>query len=107
MNELVIDEQGGKTLNRTHLAKAIRNQVGLPRKECESIVEDVLNEITDCLATGETFKMSNFASFSIRQKNGRVGRNPMTGEEAPIPPRKVIVFKAAEKLKKLANSRNE
>jgi integration host factor subunit alpha len=107
MNKLVIDGHGGKTINRTNLADAIRVQVGLPRKECESILEDVLNEISDCLATGETFKMSNFASFCVSQKKGRMGRNPKTGEEAPISPRKMILFKASPKLKEQANLINK
>jgi integration host factor subunit alpha len=106
MEKLIIDKQGGKTITRTNLAKAIREQVGLPRDECESILEDVLNKISDCLVAGETFKISNFASFLIRHKKERTGRNPKTGEEVPIPPHKVVLFKASSKLKEQANLRN-
>jgi integration host factor subunit alpha len=107
MKELITDEVGQKTITRTNVADAIHDQIGLSRKECEGLLEDVLKEISDCLALGETFKMSNFASFSIRQKNERIGRNPKTGEEVPIPPRKVVVFKPSHKLKEQTNSRNE
>ena len=106
MKELITDKQDGKTITRTNLAKAIREQVGLPRDECESVLEDVLSEISDCLEAGETFKMSNFASFCIRQKKERIGRNPKTGEEVPIPPHKVVLFKASPKLKEQADLRN-
>jgi integration host factor subunit alpha len=106
MEKLITDKQGGKTITRTNLADALRKQVRLSRNESDSLLEDVLNEISACLATGGTFKMHNFGSFSIRQKNERIGRNPKTGEEVPIPPRKVVVFKASEKLKEQTDLRN-
>ena len=105
MNNLITDEQVRKTITRTNLADAIREQVGLSRNECESLLEDVLNEVSDCLATGDAFKMSNFASFLIRHKKERIGRNPKTGEEVAIPPHKVVLFKASSKLKEQANLR--
>jgi integration host factor subunit alpha len=96
-----------QSYTRRDLIEAVYQEVGLSRKECESLLETVLDEISDCLAKGDPFKVANFASFSIRQKNERIGRNPKTGEEVPIPPRKVVVFRAASNLKKQANSRNE
>ena len=69
MKEPITGEQVRKTITRTNLADALHEQVGLSRNECESLLEDVLNEITDCLATGDAFKMHNFASFCIHQKN--------------------------------------
>jgi integration host factor subunit alpha len=107
MNEILDDKHSQQTITRSGLAEALFQEVGLPRKECESLLGDVLNEISDCLAEGEPVKISHFASLSIRQKNERIGRNPKTGEETPILPRKVIVFKATKKLKKQVNSRNE
>jgi integration host factor subunit alpha len=107
MLKLLNDKQGRRTLKRSDLVDALYQEVGLSRRECESLFETFVDEITDCLAKGDTFKVANFASFSIRQKNERIGRNPKTGEEVPIPPRKVVVFRAASKLKKQANSRNE
>ena len=105
MKEPITGEQVRKTITRTNLADALHEQVGLSRNECESLLEDVLNEITDCLATGDAFKMHNFASFCIHQKNERIGRNPKTKEEVPIPPHKVVLFKASSKLKEQANLR--
>ena len=105
MKEPITGEQVRKTITRTNLADAIREQVGLSRNECESLLEDVLNEVSDCLATGDVFKMSNFASFLIRHKKERIGRNPKTGEEVAIPPHKVVLFKASSKLKEQANLR--
>ena len=106
MKEPITGEQVRKTITRTNLADALHEQVGLSRNECESLLEDVLNEITDCLATGDAFKMSNFASFLIRHKKERIGRNPKTGEEVAIPPHKVVLFKASTKLKEQTDSRN-
>jgi integration host factor subunit alpha len=62
------------------------------------------NEIMDCLERGETVKLSSFGSFVVRQKRQRVGRNPKTGKEAPIPPRRVVVFKPSAVLKQRIKS---
>ena len=63
----------------------------------------ILRSCDDCLANGETVKLSSFGSFQVRQKGGRVGRNPKTGEEVPIDPRKVLVFRASHVLKDAIN----
>jgi integration host factor subunit alpha len=62
-------------------------------------VELVLTEMTDALERGETVKLSGFGSFEVRQKSKRIGRNPKIGAEAPIPPRRVMVFRASAILK--------
>ncbi|WP_025898496.1 integration host factor subunit alpha [Sneathiella glossodoripedis] len=93
-----------KTLTRAHLAEALYQQVGLSRNESAEHVEAVLDEISDRLIKGETVKISSFGSFQVRQKNGRVGRNPKTGEEVPIDPRRVLVFRASHVLKDKINS---
>ena len=95
---------GEKTLTRADLADALVEQVGLPRNESQDLVERVLGEISDCLARGENVKLSSFGSFGIRQKGERVGRNPKTGEEVPITPRRVLVFKASSIMKSRVNS---
>jgi integration host factor subunit alpha len=95
---------GGKTLTRADLAEAIVEKVGLPRNESQELVELVLGEISSCLATGETVKLSSFGSFGIRQKGQRVGRNPKTGQEVPITPRRVLVFRASNIMKSRINS---
>jgi integration host factor subunit alpha len=77
--------------------------VGLSRNESADLVESVLQEISDALTRGEMVKISSFGSFSVRQKGRRVGRNPKTGDEVPILPRKVLVFRASHVLKDRIN----
>jgi integration host factor subunit alpha len=93
-----------KTITRAHLSEAVYQEVGLSRNESAELVESVLNEIADSLVRGDTVKISSFGSFSVRQKGGRVGRNPKTGEEVPIEPRRVLVFRPSHVLKERINS---
>ena len=98
---------GGKTLTRADLAEAVVRKVGLPRNESQELVELVLNEIAGCLARGDAVKLSSFGSFGIRQKGERIGRNPKTGEEVPIMPRRVLVFRPSQLLKDRINGQGE
>ena len=82
-----------KTLTRADLAEAVVEKVGLPRNESQDLVELVLSEISTTLSDGESVKLSSFGSFGIREKGERIGRNPKTGEEVPITPRRVLVFR--------------
>ncbi|PPR23953.1 MAG: Integration host factor subunit alpha [Alphaproteobacteria bacterium MarineAlpha10_Bin2] len=93
----------GNTVTRADLAEAVFREVGLSRNESAKLVESVLGLITDSLAKGETVKISSFGSFSVRMKGQRIGRNPKTGEEVPILPRKVLVFRASHVLKDQIN----
>ena len=95
------------TMTRADLAEAVYEQIGLSRKESGDLVEDVLNEISDELSRGENVKISSFGSFSVRQKNARVGRNPKSGVEVMIKPRKVITFKPSHVLKDKINKNTE
>ncbi len=88
-----------QTITRAHLSEAVYQEVGLSRHECADLVESVLDEISDALARGEMVKISAFGSFSVRQKGRRFGRNPKTGEEVPILPRRVLVFRASLSMK--------
>ena len=88
------------TTTRARLSEAVHLEVGLSREESAHLVESVLDEITDTLAKGETVKISSFGTFVVRQKGLRVGRNPTTGEEAPIPPRRVVQFRPSHVLKR-------
>jgi integration host factor subunit alpha len=87
------------TITRVDLAEAVYQEVGLSRNDSANLVETVLNEIVEALARGETVKLSSFGSFTVRQKGQRVGRNPKTGQEVPILPRRVLVFRASHVLK--------
>jgi integration host factor subunit alpha len=94
---------GGKTLTRADLAEAVFQKVGLPRNESAEIVELVLREIVASLERGQTVKLSSFGSFGIRDKGERIGRNPKTGQEVPITPRRVLVFRASNIMKQRIN----
>jgi integration host factor subunit alpha len=95
--------KAGKALTRVDLYDAVCQKVGLLRSESSALVELVLKEISDSVARGEAVKLSSFGTFYVRQKNGRMGRNPKTGVDAPILPRRVIVFKASAVMKKRVN----
>jgi len=89
----------GKTVTRADLSEAVYQEVGLSRNESAALVESVLDMIADKLVVGENVKISSFGSFLVRQKGGRMGRNPKTGEEVPIDPRRVLVFRPSQVLK--------
>ncbi|SHO60309.1 integration host factor subunit alpha [Pseudoxanthobacter soli DSM 19599] len=93
----------GRTVTRADLCEAVYQKVGLSRSESSELVEMVLREISDCLARGESVKLSSFGSFVVRAKGQRMGRNPKTGEEVPIEPRRVMVFKPSNVLKQRIN----
>jgi integration host factor subunit alpha len=93
----------GQTVTRADLAEAIFREVGLSRNESAKLVESVLSLVADALAQGEPVKISSFGSFTARLKGQRIGRNPKTGEEVPILPRRVLVFRASHVLKDRIN----
>lgn len=92
-----------ETVTRAQLTEAVYQEVGLSRNESADLVERVLNEVADALVRGEMVKLSSFGSFSVREKGKRMGRNPKTGEEVPILPRRVLVFRPSHVLKKRIN----
>ncbi len=94
---------GESTVTRAHLTEAVYQEIGLSRNESAELVESVLKLVSDALVRGETVKVSSFGSFSVRQKGQRIGRNPKTGEEVPILPRRVLVFRASQVLKNQIN----
>ena len=87
------------TITRTELAEAVYQEVGLSRNESSDLLETVLEKISETLITGESVKISSFGTFSIRNKSERIGRNPKTGIEVPITPRRVINFRPSQQLK--------
>jgi integration host factor subunit alpha len=95
----------GETITRAHLGEAVYQEVGLSRNESADLLEMVLDLMSDALVRGESVKISSFGSFSSRQKGQRIGRNPKTGEEVPILPRKVLVFRPSQVLKSRVNER--
>ncbi len=93
-----------RTITRADLAEAVYEEVGLSRNESSDLVESVLEEVSKALVEGENVKISSFGSFTIREKGERIGRNPKTGVEVPILPRKVLVFRASHVLKDRVNT---
>ena len=92
-----------KTVTRAQLSEAVYQEVGLSRNESADLVEAVIREISDSLVRGNSVKISSFGSFLLRKKGGRMGRNPKTGEEVPIEPRRVLVFRPSHVLKERIN----
>lgn len=88
-----------KTLTRMDLSEAVFREVGLSRNESALLVEAVLEHMSDALVEGEQVKISSFGTFSVRDKTARVGRNPKTGEEVPINPRRVLTFRPSHLMK--------
>ena len=98
---------GDKTLTRMDLSEAVFQEVGLSRNESAQLVEGVLNHISDVLASGETVKISSFGTFGVRDKAARIGRNPKTGEEVPILPRRVLTFRPSHLMKERVSNGNK
>ena len=88
-----------KTLTRMDLSEAVFREVGLSRNESAQLVESMLEYMSDALVRGEQVKISSFGTFSVREKSARVGRNPKTGEEVPIQPRRVLTFRPSHLMK--------
>jgi integration host factor subunit alpha len=100
---LKVLRMAGRTITRAQLSESVYQEVGLSRNESADLLEMVLSEIASALTRGESVKISSFGSFSIRSKGQRVGRNPKTGEEVPILPRRVLVFRPSQLLKSRIN----
>ena len=88
-----------RTLTRMDLTEAVFREVGLSRNESAQLVETVLDVMSDALVRGEQVKISSFGTFSVREKAARVGRNPKTGQEVPISPRRVLTFRPSHLMK--------
>lgn len=98
---------GSKTLTRMDLSESVFREVGLSRNESADLVESVLKHISDALVRGENVKISSFGTFSIRDKSERIGRNPKTGEEVPIKPRRVLTFRPSHLMKERVANGNK
>ncbi len=95
------------TLTRMDLSEAVFREVGLSRNESADLVESVLGHVSDALVAGESVKISSFGTFSVRSKNERIGRNPKTGEEVPIAPRRVLTFRPSHLMKDRVDAGNK
>jgi integration host factor subunit alpha len=95
----------GETITRTELCEAVYRSSGRSRSEASKLFELVLEQIAECLERGERVKLSSFGSFVVRKKGPRTGRNPKTGDEVPISPRRVLAFKPSAILMARINSK--
>jgi integration host factor subunit alpha len=93
-----------ETLTRAELSEHLHERIGLSRAECRSIVESVLENMAQSLATGDLVKIAGFGTFQVRAKTARIGRNPKTGVEVPITPRKVLTFRPSQKMRDQINA---
>jgi integration host factor subunit alpha len=91
------------TLTRAQLSEAVYQQIGLSRSESAHLVEQVLEEVSKAVEKGHNVKISSFGTFVVRSKGGRVGRNPKTGQEVPIDPRRVLTFRPSQILRDAVN----
>ena len=96
-----------KTLTRMDLSDSVFREVGLSRNESAQLVEGILQHMSDALVSGDQVKISSFGTFSIRDKAARVGRNPKTGEEVPIHPRRVLTFRPSHLMKERVAAGNK
>jgi integration host factor subunit alpha len=87
------------TLTRADIAEHINRQVGLSRADASAVIESLLTHVIDALVDGENVKISGFGTFVLRDKGQRIGRNPKTGIEVPITPRRVLTFRASQGLR--------
>jgi len=91
-------------VTKAHMAKSLFNAIGLNKKEARELVDLFFEELEASLADGEQVKLSGFGNFDLRDKNARPGRNPKTGEKVPIPARRVVTFRAGQKLQARVNA---
>lgn len=87
------------TLTRADLAESLHREIGLSRADSAKIVEQILAEMCEALSRGENVKISGFGTFVLRDKGERIGRNPKTGVEVPIAPRRVLTFRASHMMR--------
>ena len=90
------DADTANTLTRADLADVAHRRLGLSRAESASVVERVLHHMCHALSEGQNVKISGFGTFILRDKGQRIGRNPKTGVEVPIAPRRVMTFRASQ-----------
>tara|TARA_Y100000815_G_scaffold250281_1_gene252908 strand:- start:430 stop:738 length:309 start_codon:yes stop_codon:yes gene_type:complete len=87
------------TLTRADLSEALHREVGLSRADSAQMVEQILEHMCAALSEGQNVKISGFGSFILRDKGERIGRNPKTGVEVPIAPRRVLTFRASQMMR--------
>lgn len=95
------------TITKADLANTLFDELGLNKREAKEFVELFFEKIREALETGESVKLSGFGGFSVREKNSRPGRNPKTGETVPVSARRVVTYRASQKVKEEVSSNTE
>jgi integration host factor subunit alpha len=95
-----------QTITRAELIEALVHETDKPRQECAQFLEDMLAVMEQALVEGDTVKLSRFGNFVVRKKRERIGRNPKTGEEVPITPRRVVSFRPSQLLRERVEKAN-
>ncbi len=88
-------------ITKKDIVLKIASETGIKQIEVKRVVQSVLDKITEYLAAGQTVELRNFGIFKIKSRRGRLGRNPRTGQEVPVPPKKVVIFKPGLIMKKV------
>ena len=96
-----------KTITKADITEHLHNELGLNKSECKTIVEGFFDEIKQSLINNEDVKISGFGNFELINKKARPGRNPKTGEDVTISARRVVTFRAGNKLRQKIASSNE
>lgn len=91
--------ESSNTLTRADLAEMVNQNIGLSRADSARLIESILDHVSNALANGENVKISGFGTFVLRDKSERIGRNPKTGVEVPITPRRVLTFRASQSMR--------
>lgn len=92
-----------ETLTKQDIVKTMQNDIGFTHQKASEVVETLLEQMKSTLASGEDLLISGFGKFSVKRKARRKGRNPVTGEDLMLAPRKVVTFKCSGKLRKSVN----
>lgn len=87
------------TLTRADISDAVHDGIGLSRSECYDLVDTIIDKMSDAIAKGDEVKISGFGTFMVREKGARMGRNPKTGVQVPIAPRRVLSFRPSQKMR--------
>ena len=92
------------TLTKIQIVELIHNQIGLPKNKSTETVETLIEVIKKTLASSEDILISNFGKFCVTEKKERKGRNPATGDDLMLEPRRVVIFRCSGKLRDKINS---
>ena len=95
-----------KNITRDDISEYINLEFGLTKKDCNDLVNDIIQEIIIGIKENKVVKIHNFGTFKLKRKNARIGRNPKTKEDVMIDPRNVVSFIPSKAILKKLNEKN-